>query len=67
MKPAIAVRAENVPNMDWTVYQSMRDSLSQQKEISSFKQPREFQVSITGSTSHVHDTEYFCDGNLMNC
>lgn len=47
MKPAIAIRAENVPNIDWSLYRSMRESvLSKHKEIANFKQPRDFRASI---------------------
>ena len=41
-KPAIAVRVENVPNIDWTIYHT---SFNKMKDVANFRQPREFRVS----------------------
>lgn len=41
-----SMKPENVPNIDWSLYRSMRESVSKHKEIANFKQPRDFRASI---------------------
>ena len=40
--PAIAVRAENVPNIDWDLYSEVRDALRNKTDIASYRQSRVF-------------------------
>ena len=44
-QPAVAVRVENVPGLDWSNYEEMRKTLLRRKDLATFRQSREFRVS----------------------
>jgi len=42
---AVAIRPENIPDLDWSVYQNMREAVNQRKDLATFRQSRDFRVS----------------------
>ena len=43
---AVAVRVEQLPSIDWVLYQEMRDSLQSRSDLGTFRQGRGFQVGM---------------------
>ena len=43
---ALALRAENIPCIDWDMYNTMRDCMRKRNDICTFRQGQQFRVSV---------------------